>query len=147
MISMGQSFSAVQEKRPVPGGTYNLTIENAEEHVSKESGKPSIKVTIGIEGHDDAPKVLHYASLPAEGDEPEKITNKMLMLKRFLVAFSIPYEDTGFNIEDFFGAKASAPLTLTDPSEDPNGNIYNRLNLPRLADEGVSKSGGGAKKS
>jgi hypothetical protein len=135
-IQMTGSFSSVQEKQPVPDGTYDLVIESAEAGNSKSSGKPQIHVVLGIEGHDDAPKVQHYISLPAQDDTPDKLGTKMLMLKRFLEAFGIPYEDTGFAVEDFFGAKGSARLTLTSPDDEgSNGIVYNRLQLPRLADE------------
>ena len=137
-IQMDSSFSNVKEKQPVPKGTYDLLIENAVEHTSKESGKPSIKCTIAIEGHPEASKVTHYVPLPNDEDDAAKTANKMIMIKRFLVAFGIPFEDNGFNVEDFFGARGQAELQLTSPDEDPNGNIYNRLNLPRLADEDSS---------
>lgn len=133
---MNTSFGNVQEKQPVPAATYDVMIDNAEQHVSRESQKPSIKVTVSIEGEPDAPKISHYIPLPNQDDDEQKTSNKMIGIKRFLVAFGIPFEDNGFNIEDFFGARATVPLTLTDPDEPgANGNVYNRLNLPRLPDE------------
>lgn len=144
MITFGDSFSNVQEKRPVPKGTYDLTIESADTHVSKESGKPSLKVVTVIEGHDDSPKITAYYGLPHDEDDADKTANKMRQIKRLLVTFSVPYEDTGFSVEDFFGAKASCELGLTDPDDDQNGNVYNRIILPRLPDESsvLSKSAG-----
>lgn len=146
-IQMSGSFSNVQERKPVPRGTYDLVIKNAEAYQSAESKKNSIKVTIGIEGHDEAAAVLHYVSLPGEGDDADKVSTKMLMIKRFLEAFSIPYEDDGFAIEDFFGARASCELTLTDPDDDANGNTYNRLNLPRLEDDATTSVASPASKA
>lgn len=136
-IQMSGSFSDVKEKQPVPEGTYNLTIANAEAGESRNH-KPQIAVRLDIEGHEDeAPQVQHYISLPAGDDDSAKVETKMLMLKRFLETFGIPYEDTGFAVEDFFGAKATCKLTLTSPDDEgSNGVIYNRLQVPRLADEG-----------
>src|SRR5690606_6161340 len=122
------SFSNVQEKRPVPKGVYELRVENAENHISNESKKPSVKVTLLIEGNPEAPKVIHYLPLPNQDDDADKVSNKMIMIKRFLECFGITYEDNGFNLEDFFGAAGQCELGLTDP-DDPgaNGNVYNRL--------------------
>lgn len=144
-IQFGESFSTVQEKRPVPASNYDLVIESAEQHISKESGKPSLKVVFEIVGNPDAPKITSYYGLPHEEDEPEKIGNKMRQIKRLLETFNIPYEDTGFNIEDFFGASANCLLGLTDPADDQNGNVYNRIILPRLPDAGAKPSGSTAK--
>jgi Protein of unknown function (DUF669) len=127
------NLSEVQESRPVPNGRYDLVIASAEEAKSK-AGADQIKVSLGIEGHETAPNVSHYISLPGNGDEPQKANFKMLLLKRFLHAFSIPYDNTGFDIETFAGATAKCDLTLSEP--DDSGNIYNRLQLPRLPSEG-----------
>ena len=137
------NLNDVQESRPVPAGRYNLVVATAEEAVSQK-GAPQIKVSIGIEGHETAPNVSHYISLPGDGDEPSKATFKALLLKRFLVAFKIPFGPDGFDVQDFPGASCSADLTLSEP--DDSGNIYNRLQLPRLASEGDAPAGKGSAK-
>jgi len=137
------NLNDVQESRPVPAGRYNLVVASAEEAVSQK-GAPQIKVSIGIEGHETAPNVSHYISLPAPGDEPAKANFKGLLLKRFLVAFKIPFNAEGFDVQDFAGSAAAADLTLSEP--DDSGNIYNRLQLPRLASEGDAPVGKGSGK-
>lgn len=132
-MKLNLNLNDVVESRPVPNGRYNLVIAQAEETVSQK-GAPMIKCSLGIEGHDDAPNVSHFISLPDGG---EKDAFKALMLKRFLTAFNIAYDDEGFEIDDFFGARASAELTLSEP--DDAGNIYNRLQLPRLPSEDAPK--------
>lgn len=127
------NLNEVQESRPVPNGRYDLVVASAEETTSK-AGAPQIKVSLGIEGHDTAPNVSHYISLPGSGDEPNKAQFKALLLKRFLTAFNIPFDSDGFNVDDFPGATARCELTMSEP--DDNGNVYNRLQLPRIASEG-----------
>lgn len=125
------------EPKAVTNGKYSLSISSAEETLSKEKKKPMILVFINIDGHPDAPNVRHNMSLPADGDEPKSREFKMLLLKRFLTLFRIPYDGNGFNIEDFIGATAEAELKLTEVDE--KGNQYNELMLPRMAVEGAAK--------
>jgi hypothetical protein len=128
------NLSDIQESRPVPNGRYDLVIASADEEKSKSSGKDQIKISLGIQGYDKAPNVTHFISLPGGDDDSQKSNFKMLMLKRFLHAFRIPFDSDGFDVQDFLGATASCDLTLSEP--DDNGNIYNRLQLPRLPSEG-----------
>lgn len=121
----------VHEPKPVPGGKrYALTISEAEFREEKND----IRVSIGIDDHLDSPNVSHYISLPKAEDDEGKAAFKARMLKRFLVAFNIPHDEDGFEIEDFAGAQAEIELTLSDPDKE-TGAVYNRLRLPRLADE------------
>ena len=121
----------VQESKPVPGGRYGLTIASAEQVETRETKKPQIKVSLGIDGHDEAPNVTHYIGLPAPGDDPDKAKFKQLLVARFLALFKIPNDSSGFDLDDFPGQTATAELTLSEP--DDSGNIYNRLTVPRLA--------------
>lgn len=125
----------VQEPKPVPGGVrYALTIAEAEFREAKND----IRISIGIDDHLDAPNVSHFCSLPKAEDDEGKAKFKARMLKRFLVAFSIPHDEDGFEVEDFPGAAAELELRLSDP--DDNGNVYNRLVLPRLQDEEATEA-------
>ena len=126
------NLNEITESRPVPNGKYDLVIASAEEKTAK-SGAPMIVCSLGIEGHTDAPNVTHFISLP-DGSDATKDNFKGLMLKRFLTMFSIPFDEDGFDLDVFSGATARAELTLSEP--DDNGNVYNRLQLPKLASEG-----------
>lgn len=137
------NLNEVQESKPVSAGRYDLTIASAEEWKSQK-GAPQIKVSIGINGHDEAPNVTHFISLPAEGDDPQKAQFKALFLKRFLSLFKIPFNGNGFSLDDFPGATATAELTLSEP--DDSGSVYNRLQLPRLKGESGPTSGESAPK-
>lgn len=126
------NLNEVQESRPVPNGKYHLVVASAEEKKSQK-GAPMIVVSLGIEGHDDAPNVTHFISLP-DGSDPSKDNFKALMLKRFLHTFNIPFDSDGFDVETFPGSTGTAELTLSEP--DDAGNVYNRLQLPKLPSEG-----------
>lgn len=129
-VAIPVNLNEVQESRPVPNAKYDLTIASVEEGKSK-NGFAQLVVSIGIDGHDDAPNVTHYISLPTAGDE--KAQAKALFLTRFLEAFNIPHEDLSFDTDDFLGAKASLELTMSEP--DANNRVYNRLVVPYLKDE------------
>jgi len=126
------NLNEIQESRPVPNGKYHLIVASAEEKKSQK-GSPMIVCSLGISGHEDAPNVSHYISLP-DGSDPTKDNFKALMLKRFLHAFNIAFDESGFDMDDFIGADADADLTLSEP--DDSGNVYNRLQLPKLPSEG-----------
>lgn len=126
------------EPKPVVNGKYDLSISSAEEGISKEKRKPMITAFINIEGHPKAPNIRHNISLPADGDEPKSKEFKMLLLKRFLEQFKIPYDTNGFNVEDFIGARAdNVEVRLTEPDE--KNNQYNELVLQRMQVEGAAK--------
>lgn len=126
----------VREPKPVPAGRYDLTIATAEFVDAKSPEKaPNVKVSIGIDGHLDAPNLTHFISLPKQGEEASKTHFKLLMIKRFLHQFGIPYDQSrGFEVSDFPGARCNAQVNLSEPDPD-TGAIYNRLALDRLPTE------------
>jgi len=131
MARIEVNLQDVKEPKPVPGGKrYALTIAEAEFREEKND----IRISIGIDDHLDAPNVSHYCSLPKAEDEEGKAAFKARMLKRFLVAFNIPHDGDGFEVEDFPGAQAEIELGMSDPDKE-TGAVYNRLRLPRLQDE------------
>lgn len=133
---INMNLGAVSEPKPVASGRYGLTISQAK----YREEKPDIELSIGIDGHIEAPNVRHWISLPKKDDDASKAQFKQLMLKRFLKMFSIPYNETeGFNVEDFVGCHcASAQIRLGEPNE--SGDVYNELQLDKMADEGTKVS-------
>lgn len=136
-VQIPVNLDEVKESRPVPTGKYGLTIASVEDTKSK-AGAPMLVVSIGIDGHADAPNVTHYMTTPQEGGDPKKEGYKALMIARFLDAFKIPHDSSGFDTDDFPGATATCSLLLSEPSED--GRVFNRLDLPQLREE-PSKGG------
>lgn len=133
------NLDEVQEQHAAPQGIYHLQITDAKEGQtgpnSQTPGAPQLIFTIGFADPDvDAPTIRHYVSLPHEGDDATKQANKLRMLKRFLVAFNIPYSSDGIDSEaicfEAIGKDADIEVLQGDP--DASGNVYNRLNLPKL---------------
>jgi hypothetical protein len=135
------NFDDAVESKPVPGGRYNLQIAACDVtksgEQSKVPGSPQFKVSIGITDAPDAPNITQFISLP-NGQEEEKARNfKVLLLKRFLEAFNVPYDRNGIDPSrmamEMVGATANLEVKLSDP--DDNGNVYNRIVVPRLRNE------------
>lgn len=134
---------AAQESKPVPNGVYDLQVTECLDTKSQK-GAPQFSVSIAIDGHDDAPNLRHFISLPnPDADDAGKMAFKVLLLKRFLTMFKLPVPsaiDTEKLAMGMVGAKARGELSLSEP--DDNGNVYNRLNVPRLRDEGSGEKKG-----
>jgi hypothetical protein len=134
-------FDEVQEPKPVSNGRYRLQITECAitktGDKAKNPGRDQYKVSLAILGEEDAPNVTHYVSLPCAEDEAKTAKFKALLLKRFLVLFGVKFAKDGIDIEEtsmeMLGAEADVELTLSEP--DDQGNVYNRLVIPRLQDE------------
>lgn len=130
----------VQEAKPVSPGEYELQITAAQltetGENSKHPGSPMLKFSLAFTDLElNAPNITHYVTIPSEGDE--NFNFKALMLKRFLVAFGISFGSSGLDLEQVCmeanGHTATLEVTLSEP--DDNGNVYNRIRLPRLPEE------------
>lgn len=132
-VELGTEFGDTQEAQVVPEGRYDLTAQSIE--YTNTSEKHNIRVIIT---HDDPPNentapIFHYLALPKADDEDEKRKVKMLMTKRFLHWFGVPFEGNGFDMNDIPGCSASKmPVTL----ENYEGRDQNKLDLPMLPKEG-----------
>jgi hypothetical protein len=146
-IQFNKSFSDVSETRPVPAGKYTLRATSMEG--SEKDGKQSLRIMHEIEGHPEAATVSHFLNLPGSQDDAGKIDFKMLLIKRYLTTFNVPHEDNGFNPDDIIGASATVELSMSEP-RGQNLDVYNQINLPKLADEqpvqGATKKSAGAKR-
>ena len=138
------NFDEVVEPTPLAKGRYPVQITAAQVKEtgpnSKRPGSPQIVVTVGFTGpskeEQNAPTVNHYISLPHPDDEAKTNNFKALQLKRFLEAFKIPYDSNGIDLDEItfkmIGAEADLEVGLSEP--DDNGNVYNRLVMPRIRD-------------
>lgn len=139
------NFEDAVEPQPLPKGRYPTQITAAQVKQTSERsanpGRDQIVVTVGFTGptkeEQNAPTVNHYISLPHPDDDDKKNNFKVLQFKRFLTAYSIPYESGSMDLEaicfEMIGAQADIEVTLSDP--DDNGNVYNRLQMPRIREE------------
>lgn len=135
------NFDDIQEAQPVSGGRYDLTIVEAKVAQtgpqSKVPGSPQYRVSIALPLEYNAPNITHFVSLPA-GPDDDNADFKALLLKRFLTLFRVPHDNNGIDVErlamEMVGCTANAEVKLDEP--DANGNVYNRLVVPRLPVEG-----------
>lgn len=134
------NLNEAKELRPVPNAKYDLVITGCDQTETREKKTPQFKIAIAIEGQDTAPNVNHFLGIPSDKDEAGAMSFKILLMKRFLTLFGVPIDPKGFDTDalamEMVGARAKAELTLTEP--DDNGNVYNRLEVPKLNDEGLT---------
>jgi hypothetical protein len=120
------------EPSPVPEGSYDLRIANCEAKDSK-AGKPMYQMMMIVEDNEypNAQPINFFLSIPQPNDDQKTMQFKMQNIKRFLTAFDIPFEASGFNDEDVVGATArQISVTQTEPTEE--GLVYNEMHLPRV---------------
>lgn len=126
-----QLDNSVKEPEAVPEGEYDLRIVKA---TRKESKKGNMMTEIFIRIEDDAypnaALVRHYLIDVDKESPPAQQSMRKLDTKRFLAAFGIRHEDNGYDDEDLAGA--TAHCMLVQEEDDRNGELQNRLRLPRL---------------
>jgi hypothetical protein len=143
-----QAIADAKESEAVPEGEYDLRIISAVLHKKKgtEDGDiyGSVKCVIGIDSadHPNAAPFQHYVPLvTGEEDDAGKVNMKLVMQRRFLELFNIPYEDDGFDPDDMPGATCTGKLGQEMVEEGANGQKLespyprNNLILPRLKSE------------
>ena len=142
MTYIPANFDAAIESQPAPTGRYDLQITECKETKSgpnsKVPGSPQFQVSIGFTGRENTPNITQFISLP-NGQETDGGVFKVLLLKRFLELFNVTYDKAGIDTEklgmEMVGASVNAEVKQEEP--DDNGNIYNRLVVPRLRGEAV----------
>lgn len=136
-----QAIADAVEDVTVPEGAYDLSIIQAELKTSKagaargeEDNMIQVMIKIESEEYPNASTVFHHIMLVKD---PDYEYNHLWLRdqKRFLVAFGIPHEGTGFDLDDFAGATAKQLLLKVDQND--KGEDQNVLSLPKVAaDEG-----------
>lgn len=126
MPFISESLDDVTEPKAAPEGEYDLTIVKAEEKESK-GGNQMAEVFIRFDDPSiDAFPIRHFV-IKWDHDTPaDQVRSRKLEYKRFLAAFGIP-EDS--DVSDWPG---NGGRCLVIQEEGNDGNIYNRLRLPKL---------------
>ncbi len=137
------NMNEASEPQPVVNGRYDLTIANAELKLSKESQLPMFRCRINIDGHDDAPSILHHVMIPQTMEEVKSF--KGTMFKRFASTFGVKIPAEGIDPEkmvlDLIGARATG---VEVRQKEFDGNLSNELALDRLKDEASAAKGRGS---
>lgn len=125
-------LEGTMEEQTVPENTYSVRVESADEKTNNETGRFSIMCIIRVEDPpEDNPNpatIFHFLNIPNNGDEKKAVDFMMLEIKRFLVAFDVPFEGNGFNPEDIPGS--TAELLVTEGEYE--GQPKNELRLPAI---------------
>lgn len=129
MSFMDLDLTNTTEPQSVPAGEYKLRILSAE----KPEDKFFIRVRLEVIGPDDPAKyarvkeISHFIHLPKPEDDAKKTENKKMMVKRFLEAFDIPFDSSGFNLDSFPGQEGWAILSEREDERYGTQNEIERL--------------------
>ncbi len=133
------AFDEAKEATAAPAGVYELQIVAADVKQtgpnSANPGRDQLVFTIGfVDQSLNASNIRHFGALPHPDDDPTKARNKALMLKRFLVAFDIPFDSNGIDLDAicFEAVGKIAEIEVGQDTGQDGVTVYNRLNLPRL---------------
>lgn len=126
MPFISESLDDVTEAKPAREGEYDLRIIKAEEKPSK-LGKIMAEVIIAFDDQVEAPPIRHYMVKWNSDTPADQIRMRKLEFKRFFACFHINPES---EVEDWVGATGRSLVTQ---EEGEDGNMYNRLKLPRLS--------------
>ena len=140
-IDMGKEFANAKETPMAPEGQYDLICKEVEQN----NEKGWIRVQIAFDGNEDYAPFGHFLSLPdkekdaAKDQEKDREVGttskfKMLMIKRFLKAFSVPMDKNGFDPNDIPGSTARLGVSTSVNEKTQQRN--QQLNLPQLPEEG-----------
>lgn len=133
MAFINVKLGDAQEQKPVPDGAYDLRIVKFEDKKSKKGNEMTV-ATIKVDDsrYPNAELINHYLVYPDANTKPETAQLFLRNNARFLQAFGVPYDDTGFNSDDLLGATASQVLLIQEEGDD--GVPRNKLQLPRMKD-------------
>lgn len=137
-----QGIADAKEPELLPDGVHELRIITA---TFKESnaGKMMTEVMMDCPETPDAQPIYHYLTTPvtledylqanpqkAKADWERSENFKALGNKRFLTHFDIPYDEGGYDTEDFVGQTAGTRTKVSDI--DDQGRRRVELKLPSL---------------
>ena len=95
------NLDGVQEASVVPEGEYDLRVARFEATTSKK-GNAMYRAMVLVEDqeYNNALPINHFLVLPTNDDDTDVLNMKLRNIKRFLAAFGIAFEGTGYNDED-----------------------------------------------
>lgn len=128
-----------KEAEIVPEGEYEVRCDGIIERRNKDNTRDMLIVPIAIV---DAPKgvnpatIFHQIALPNAEDEPKSREFMLLLLRRFLELFKVPYEGAGFNTDDIPGSTAKCFVEQNEYKK----TLSNILRIPQMKKESAKKS-------
>ena len=143
-IDMGEEFANAKETPLAPESEQDLKIAKLAHDT--DNGKNNLVIDIDIEGGEYR-GFRTWVGLPnpaadrkrdeEKGRKPGETSKmKMLMAKRFCYLFNIPYDNNGFNTDDFLGATTRHLVVQQEIDGQSGKRLVNALgNLPMLPEE------------
>ncbi len=124
-----KGIADAQQPTLLDNGPHDLRIVKATYAEGKTPGRFRTEVVLESLDILDSQGVFHYiADLNPEGTEKGE-NYKTLLLKQFCTAFDIPFDESGFDTDDFSGKVANI-VTVVDT--DDQGRKSVKLLLPEL---------------
>lgn len=121
------------EDRAVKEGKYDVRIVKAEYKATKSGEDHMIVAVCAVQGPEGegAQPITHYLTEPKDDDEGRIKRMRLRDLKRFLTVFGVPF-DRGFDMSEQASDLVGATANLLVVQETYEGNVQNRLRLPRI---------------
>lgn len=117
------------EPENLPDDTYQLRIVKATHGPGKQDPKKlRVEVILDCPAQPDAQGVFFY--IPDKTEDTSSFSE--LQTARFLTVFGIPFDNDGFDIDDFLGKTAEI---RTESTKDETGRENINLKLPPLPKE------------
>lgn len=139
MAFINVAIKDAKESEVVPEGEYDLRIVKSEDKDSKAGNAMTVvMIQIISDEYPNASPLNHFITYPSENGSEAGNAMKLRDIARFLQTFKIPYTDEGFDTDDLQGAEGTCFLDQEegqDKNGKANGMMFNRLKLPRLAEE------------
>lgn len=125
------NITDAEEPEVVDPDEYEVKVTDAQLEESKK-GDPMVHLTLDILNDKKGDPVGHtrniheYMVFPNSEDDEDARNFKKLQIRRACEALGVPYDEQGFNVDDFFGQTAWAMLGKDESDEYGESNEINR---------------------
>ncbi len=126
-----KGIADAKEPERLKDGVHNLQILSAKHEPGKKTGRMRTEVMLVCPEEPDTQAVFHYLTIPREeedylsenpgkgpADHKKSEKFKSLNNKRFLIQFDIPFDNKGFETEDFSGKTAPVRTQIEVDDQD-----------------------------
>lgn len=140
-----KGIETAKEPELLPDAVHQLRVVKAEYGPGKDPSKMRTQVIIDCPERPDCRSIFHYLSEPSTEDDYLRNNQgktredwiqaeefKKLSTKRFLLCFDIPYDEEGYDTENFVGHTGSCGVTTDLINENDPNSKTSKLILPEL---------------
>lgn len=144
-IRLGANLDDVPEEQPPSEGLHKLTVVSKEVGRNKDDTRDQIRVAVRCDDEPDTSLIFNYLTFPNEDDfraaeegeekAKQRVTLMLRSTKRFLHCFGIEWDAEGFDPDELDGAQGECRVYMRPNEEDPDGEGFPTLRLPRIPGE------------